>query len=169
MPTVVLIDEVESMVVARSEASLAANPADVHRATDAVLAALDSNTSSYPNIFFVATSNFTGALDEAFRSRVDVEIYVPPPDAPGALAILTATLEAMAPAFPPLAQLARDPELEKVAQQVAGIDGRRIRKTITEAMAGREETAVDPGCMTVADLFSAVARVKQEDGRLDQK
>ena len=64
MPTVVLLDEVESMAVARSEASLAANPADVHRATDAVLAALDSNTSNFPNVIFVATSNFTGALDE---------------------------------------------------------------------------------------------------------
>ena len=32
MPTVVLLDEVESMAVARSAASLSANPADVHRA-----------------------------------------------------------------------------------------------------------------------------------------
>ena len=167
MPTVVLLDEVESMVVARSEASLAANPADVHRATDAVLAALDSNTSSFPNIFFVATSNFTGALDEAFRSRVDVEIYVPAPDAPAALAILKVTLEAMSDAFPPLAQLACDPRLEEVAQQIAGTDGRRIRKMITEAMIGRHETVVDPACMTVEDLFSAVARVKQ-DSRHDQ-
>src|SRR3984957_5667934 len=46
MPTVVLLDEVETMVVARSEASLSANPVDVHRATDAVLTAIDSNTKS---------------------------------------------------------------------------------------------------------------------------
>lgn len=162
MPTVVLLDEVESIVVARSEVSLASNPADVHRATDAVLAALDANTSSFPNIFFVATSNFTGVLDEAFRSRVDVEIYVPSPDAQGALAILRATLEAMSPEFPQLAQLANDPQLEKVARKIAGIDGRRIRKTITEAMIGRHETVVDPGCMTVEDLFSAATRVKQD-------
>lgn len=162
MPTVVLLDEVESIVVARSEVSLASNPADVHRATDAVLAALDANTSSFPNIFFVATSNFTGVLDEAFRSRVDVEIYVPSPDAQGALAILRAALEAMSLAFPQLAQLANDPQLEKVARKIAGIDGRRIRKTITEAMIGRHETVVDPGCMTVEDLFSAATRVKQD-------
>ena len=162
MPTVVLLDEVESMVVARSEASLAANPADVHRATDAVLAALDSSTLRFPNIFFVATSNFTGALDEAFRSRADVEIFVPAPDAPGALAILKATLRAMSPAFPPLAQLALDPRLEKAAQELTGIDGRRIRKTITEAMIGRDETVVDPGRMTVEDLYSAVMRVKHD-------
>ena len=168
MPTVVLLDEVESMVVARSEASLAANPADVHRATDAVLAALDSNTSNFPNILFVATSNFTGVLDEAFRSRVDVEIYVPAPDAPGAHEILKVTLKEMSAAFPPLAQLARSRRLAKVAQQIAGIDGRRIRKTINEAMIGRIETVLDPGCMTVEDLLSAAARVKRETGA-DQK
>jgi pachytene checkpoint protein 2 len=68
MPTVVLLDEVESMAVARSEASLAANPADVHRATDAVLTALDANAVSMPQLFIVATSNFTRALDAAFLS-----------------------------------------------------------------------------------------------------
>ena len=58
MPTVVLLDEVESMAVARSEASLAANPADVHRATDAVLSALDSNTSNFPNILLRRDKQF---------------------------------------------------------------------------------------------------------------
>jgi SpoVK/Ycf46/Vps4 family AAA+-type ATPase len=70
-PTVVVLDEVESMAVARSEASLAANPADVHRATDAVLTALDDNARYHPHLFFVATSNFTAALDGAFLSRSD--------------------------------------------------------------------------------------------------
>ena len=74
----------------------------------------------------------------------------------------------MSPAFPPLAQLACDSRLKKVAQQLAGTDGRRIRKTITEAMIGRHETVVDPSRMTVEDLLSAAARVKQNT-RPDQK
>ena len=157
---VVLLDEVESMAIARSEASLAANPADVHRATDAVLAALDSNTARFPNIYFVATSNFTGALDEAFRSRVDVEVYLPVPDAAGVLAILQGALEAMSPAFPAMTQLAHDPGLQRVAERVVGLDGRRIRKTLTEAMLSRQETVVDPSCITIDDMMSAVARVR---------
>ena len=169
MPTVVLLDEVESMAVARSEASLAANPADVHRATDAVLAALDSNTASFPNLIFVATSNFTGGLDEAFLSRVDVAIHVPAPDVAGALAILKVTLEAMSTAFPPLARLACDPGLETVAQELAGTDGRRVRKAISEAMLGRHETVVDPGQVTVEDLLSAAARVKENDRSVKTK
>lgn len=162
-PTVVLLDEVESMVVARSQASLAANPADVHRATDAVLTAIDSSASALPHLIFVATSNFTGAIDEAFLSRADVAIHVPTPDVPGILAILKTTLEAMSKAFPALAQLARGPQLEQVAKALAGMDGRRIRKTVSEAMLGRLETVIQPGDLTIEDLMSAAGRIQPSD------
>lgn len=161
MPTVVLLDEVESMVVARSQASLAANPADVHRATDAVLTAVDSNASCLPHLIFVATSNFTGAIDEAFLSRADVTIHVPAPDVPGVLAILRTTLKAMATAFPRLDQLARSSELEQVAKLLVGTDGRRVRKTVSEAMLARLETVVQPGDLTIKDLMSAAVRVRE--------
>jgi AAA+ superfamily predicted ATPase len=45
-PLIVLLDEVETLAVDRQRLSLEANPIDVHRATDAVLAALD-NPSPY--------------------------------------------------------------------------------------------------------------------------
>lgn len=169
MPTVVLLDEVESMVVARSQASLAANPADVHRATDAVLTAIDSNASALPHLIFVATSNFTGAIDEAFLSRADVAIHVPTPDVPGILAILKTTLEAMANAFPPLAHLARRPQLSQVAKALAGSDGRRIRKTVSEAMLGRLETVIQPGDLTIEDLMLAAARIQPSDQMVQTK
>ena len=164
MPTVVLLDEVESMAIARSEASLAANPADVHRATDAVLAALDSNTVDHPNLVFVATSNFVGALDVAFLSRVDVQIRVPAPDVSGIVAILEHALQSMASAFAPLGRLACDPGLAQVAEGLAGADGRRVRKTITEAMLARRETVLDPGVTTIDDLIAAAARVMEDAG-----
>ena len=164
MPTVVVLDEVESMAIARSEASLAANPADVHRATDAVLAALDSNTGDFPNLVFVATSNFTRALDEAFLSRVDVHIRVPVPDSSGIVEILKHALRSMASAFAPLSQLACDPGLDQVAERLAGADGRRVRKTVTEAMLGRRETVLDPGSTTIDDLLAAASRVMEDGG-----
>ena len=168
MATVVLLDEVESMAIARSEASLAANPADVHRATDAVLAALDSNTVDFPNLVFVATSNFMGALDEAFLSRVDVHIHVPVPDVSGIVKILRHALESMAPAFPRLGQLACDAGVERVAERLVGADGRRIRKTIMEAMLGRHETVLDPGSTTIDDLLAAAGRV-MKDGSVQDR
>jgi SpoVK/Ycf46/Vps4 family AAA+-type ATPase len=159
LPTVVLLDEVESMAVARSEASLAANPADVHRATDAVLAALDSSAAGLAHLVFVATSNFTGALDIAFHSRVDAAIHMPAPDTEAAVAILKHTLEGMSTRFPALARLAKSSALRKVAQRLAGNDGRRIRKTVTEGMLGRLEASIDPGQLTVDDLLEAATRV----------
>lgn len=157
-PTVVLLDEVESMAVARSEASLAANPADVHRATDAVLTALDDNAANHPHLLVVATSNFTTALDDAFLSRADVAIEVPPPDAVAAAEIVRATLCGMATAFPELKKLADDRGLASVGKRLAGTDGRQIRKTVTEAMVRRIETVKDPSQLTVKDIAEAATR-----------
>lgn len=162
IPTVVLLDEVESMAVARSEASLAANPVDVHRATDAVLTALDDLARSHPHIVTVATSNFMSGLDIAFISRADVAIEVPLPDQCGLLAILRQTLHEYGKVFPSLAQLAEAPSLSRVAQVMVGMDGRSARKLIPDAAARRLETAVDLNLLTLADLHSAAASYRSE-------
>ncbi|MCP4308651.1 MAG: AAA family ATPase [bacterium] len=155
MPTIVLLDEVESMAVARSEASLAANPVDVHRATDAVLTALDELTTRHPHIVTIATSNFTNGLDAAFVSRADSAIKVGLPDELALLRILRDTLDGYAGAFPSIAGLAADPAIESVAKRMIGMDGRAARKLVAEAAARRLETAVDPGELQIADLLEA--------------
>src|SRR5262249_61735602 len=71
-PTIVLLDEVETLAVARSGLSMDVNPIDVHRATDALLAQLDVLAAISPQLMFVATSNFPEAIDEAFVSRSDL-------------------------------------------------------------------------------------------------
>lgn len=152
LPTILMLDEVESLAVARSEASLAANPADVHRATDAVLTALDELAVSHPHIVVVATSNFTGALDEAFKSRADVIVEMPMPDAAAVHAILRQTLEGFGGAYPSLRLLSKDPRLAKVARTLAGSNGRAVRKSVTEAMLLRLDVALAPGRLTIEDL-----------------
>jgi len=156
IPTVVLLDEVESMAIARSAASLAANPADVHRATDAVLAALDYNADQHPHVFFVAISNFTSALDGAFLSRSDAAILVPLPDASALQAILQSTLLALGDKYPALRNLARAPGLTEIAAHAQGLDGRRARKVVFEALSHRLDTVLDPGRLTEHDLAAAV-------------
>jgi pachytene checkpoint protein 2 len=156
MPTVVLLDEVESMTVARSAASLSANPADVHRATDAVLASLDRTAADHSHIVTVATSNFTDALDDAFKSRADASIEVPLPDASAIAAILTQTLNDFAVAYAPLASLASDKRLTTIAKRLVGADGRQVRKLITDAMSTGLETVSDPGKLTIAQLEEAI-------------
>lgn len=163
VPTVVVLDEVESMAVARSAASLSANPADVHRATDAVLMALDRNARAHPHLVTIATSNFTLALDEAFRSRADASIEVPLPDQAGALAILQRTLADFGKRYRKLGLLAQDQHLARVAGELVGLDGRRIRKVITEALAGSRETVLDPDKLRTPDLLAAAQRLKDAE------
>lgn len=162
VPAIVVLDEVESMAVARSEASLAANPADVHRATDAVLMALDRNADFHPHIVTIATSNFTNALDEAFRSRADLSLEVPLPGIEAAVAIVRDTLRGFSVAYPNLASLANAPELDALGEDLVGLDGRQLRKLVTEAMARRREVVLDPGALTDTDLADAVKGVHQE-------
>ena len=159
--TVVVLDEVESMAVARSEAALSANPVDVHRATDAVLTSLDRNTRRYPHIVTVATSNFTRGLDAAFLSRADRAIEIGLPSTEALLAILRDTLAGYADAFPDLKKLGSSAELPEVAKQMAGMDGRTARKLVAMAAAGRLETAMNPGALTPADLLGAATAHRQ--------
>lgn len=163
LPTVVLLDEVESMAVARSAASLSANPADVHRATDALLMALDRNARAHPHLLTLATSNFTEALDEAFRSRADVAIEVAPPDLAGVTAILQRTLSDFGRRYRKLGMLAHDPHLTQVARELVGLDGRRIRKVVTVALAGRRETVLDPDKLRVHDLLAAAVHLQNAE------
>jgi len=155
MPTIVVLDEVESMTVARSAASLSANPADVHRATDAVLTALDRNAATHPHLLVAATSNFTATLDEAFLSRCDTAVLIPLPTIPAITQILAATLRDFAALDPALGRLAASPMLARVAALLEGIDGRQARKLISEAMTRRLDTVLDPGALTPTDLLAA--------------
>ena len=155
IPTVVLLDEVESMAVARSSASLSANPVDVHRATDAVLTALDNNAQTSGNLFTVATTNFPDAVDEAFSSRADIVINMPKPDKASIESILRQTLAAFGADFPHLTELANDPEIPNVAIALDGRDGREVRKLVTQAMLERFETTVNPDELAISDLLDA--------------
>jgi SpoVK/Ycf46/Vps4 family AAA+-type ATPase len=129
----------------------------VHRATDAVLTALDDNARRHPHLFFVATSNFTAALDGAFLSRSDAAILVPLPTREALREIIASTLLALAEVFPGLRELAGSPSVACAADMAAGMDGRRARKVVFEALSRRLETVLDPARLTGDDLADAVA------------
>jgi SpoVK/Ycf46/Vps4 family AAA+-type ATPase len=62
---IVLIDEIETLAVDRQKLSFDANPADVHRATDAALSGMDRLAREHKNVLIIATTNFPKALDKA--------------------------------------------------------------------------------------------------------
>jgi hypothetical protein len=43
------------------------------------------------------------------------------------------------------------------------MDGRRIRKVVTEALAARRETVLDPDALRLEDLMTAASRLKHTD------
>jgi len=98
-PTIVLLDEVETLAADRAKMSMQANPIDIHRATDAVLVQLDMLAEQNPQLLFIATSNFPKAIDSAFTSRCDLVLALPLPDENACAAILRDCLTGLGRTF----------------------------------------------------------------------
>ena len=161
--TIVLIDEVESFAVRRSTASFGANPVDVHRATDALLAGIDAVAAELPRVLFVATTNFLEAVDEAFLSRADLVLELALPETATIARIIGHSLQELAAIWPGIVSLADDDGLHaKLAAACAGWDGRRVRKLVLSALTVRQEVTRDPNLLTVDDLLDAVSHTTPE-------
>jgi AAA+ superfamily predicted ATPase len=155
--TIVLVDEVESFAVRRSAASFGANPVDVHRATDALLAGIDAVAADLPRVLFLATTNFADAVDEAFLSRADLVLKLSLPDTTTIAQIIRHSLDELAGLWSGTRALAQDDGLHaKLAAACAGFDGRRVRKLVLSALALRQEVTRDPNELTADDLVAAV-------------
>lgn len=156
-PTIVLLDEVETLAADRAKLSLESNPIDVHRAVDAVLTSVDRLAREHADLLFIATTNVPHEVDAAFTSRADVVYAFPLPNLEAREEILTATVEAVAKKFPDARRLIEDGSVRRAAEAADGLDGRRLRKLVASACAERAEADVDPNQLTGADLLAAVA------------
>jgi AAA+ superfamily predicted ATPase len=168
-PCVVLLDEVEALAADRRKMSMEANPVDVHRATDAVLTQLDRLAADFPQLLFIATSNFAGAIDEAFFSRADLVVTIDLPSADACKAIVLDTIDRMAMVFPKLAKLRHAPQVEKAASLAVGLDARRIRKSILAALAHSKQIAVNPESLTGEAVLAAVQRAQAERVKMEKQ
>jgi len=157
-PTVVLLDEVESLAVSRTGASLETNPVDVHRATDAVLAGVDRVSRECPNVVFIATTNHVAGVDVAFLSRADLVEEVGLPGTYAVSRILRDTLAELVPA-----ERLEGPALHALATECVRrcMDARQVRKLVLRAVCATEELALAPERLTLADVAAAL----RADGR----
>jgi AAA+ superfamily predicted ATPase len=161
-PVIALLDEVETLAADRSKMSMEANPVDVHRATDAVLAQLDQLAAKYPALLFLATSNFPKAIDAAFLSRVDQIVTIDLPIVEACQSIAVDTLSALAEKFPKIGSVMKHRDLGTLGKRCLGLDGRQIRKAILSALTLHKTTALDPNRLTPEDVLAAVDQAKQE-------
>jgi SpoVK/Ycf46/Vps4 family AAA+-type ATPase len=170
-PLIVLLDEVETLAADRLRMSLEANPIDVHRATDAVLAQLDHLASTHPNLLFIATSNFPEAIDDALVSRADLVRTIGLPTAEACRTIILSTLDALAAAYKPILALKNDADIAKAAKACEGLDGRQIRKLVAAACGRRKEVALNPGLLTGADVLASAraAHAEHKEERKEKK
>ena len=135
---------------------------DVHRATDAVLAQLDQLAANYPHLLFIATSNFTRAVDGAFMSRADLIENIGMPGSEACRAILRSAVEELAKSFPTTARILKDAEFKRAATHCVGLDGRRIRKLVVSACGLNKQTALDPNKLSAADILEAAIQAQDE-------
>jgi pachytene checkpoint protein 2 len=152
-PTIVLLDEVESIAVSRGGASLETNPVDVHRATDAVLAGLDHVARDCPNVTFVATTNHAVGVDEAFLSRADlIEMF----ELPGVEAVRAILLDTLGELIPVRGD--SGPALDEVAARCVAsrMDARQVRKLVLRAVTSRRELALEPRKLRIEDIAAAL-------------
>lgn len=161
-PVVVLLDEVEALAVSRSRASLETNPVDVHRATDAVLSGVDRVARTWPNVTFIATTNYRAGVDAAFLSRADLVEEIATPGAIAVRAILADTIREVTGGDdhdgPILTEVA-------VACAERGLDARQVRKLVLRAVCSRRELALAPERLRIEDIVAVVA--DGDAGRLE--
>ena len=159
-PTIVLLDEVETLAADRSKLSLEANPIDIHRATDAVLVQLDELADQHRNLLFLATSNFPQAIDSAFTSRCDLVVHIPLPERDACRRILKDCLVELGKTYPTIGKLPSSPQFELCAAECVGLDGRAIRKMVVSALASSPQTTMNPELLTVENLRAAAHAAK---------
>lgn len=164
-PCLVLLDEVETLAPDRQRMSFEANPADVHRATDAVLAGLDLLTRNHRNILLIATTNFPQAVDRALLSRADWIEEMGPPAAEHRTEIITEVIDRLATVWPRVGELTR--HVGAFVSASEGFDGRKLRKALIAALASSVETAQDPNKVTVEHVMSTL-RAMGEDGPAEE-
>lgn len=165
-PLVVLLGEVETLAPDRKKLSLEANPVDVHRATDAVLASVDQLAAAHPQLLFVATSNFSEAVDGAFLSRADLVEFIGKPDKEVCLAILQDTIKGLAEKWSEVSRLLKSPKLLEIAEACGGLDAREIRKAVIAACTFSKNVALDPNRLTIDDLLRSVRLKNPKEKRI---
>lgn len=126
----VLMDEVESLVMARHSAIDGNEPSDALRVVNVILTQLDA-LQQYQNVLLLATSNLVEMIDNAFLDRVDKKVFVGPPGCTARRALIRSSLSILLEKqlvvwSSPLEEVTQ--LLHKISTVSDGLSGRFLRK-----------------------------------------
>ena len=127
-PAILLLDEIDGMVGSRAQGSSGGDASDVGaRILSVLLTEMDGLEPAGSAVLVVATTNRPNALDAALMrpGRLDLVLYVPPPDAAGRAAALRVHARGV--------PLADDVDLESVAARAERFTGAELQGLVREA------------------------------------
>eukprot|EP00796_Vickermania_ingenoplastis_P008249 gene8249-5770_t len=161
----VLMDEVESLVSARTTSVQGGEPTDALRAVNAILTEVD-DLQKYSNVLLLATSNLPDAMDDAFLDRADKKVFIGPPGRSARRMLLRSSIAALlhkrllgfsgdAYAFPQQLQKASD-LLKQTSARSAGVSGRFLRRV--------PFLAFGSACTNVSSLLSTATAEPAAEG-----
>lgn len=165
----VVIDEVESLAAARSQAVANGEPSDAIRAVNALLTQIDE-LGRRPNVMVMSTSNMAKAMDAAFVDRADWKVFIGPPDVAARRVILQSCVDEMIRVGivsndEAVDSDALDAAVEHAVSNSAGLSGRLLRKMVVVAHAvvlrGREQ-------LNAIDLWRAIGEACKNESVVRQ-
>jgi AAA+ superfamily predicted ATPase len=142
VPTAVILDDAEAVLMSRKQSTQSNDPTDVAKATTTLLHGLDRLRFN-PNIVQFATLNISGLVDEAILSRCDVIIPFNLPNVQARTAILTRNLKG----------LAGERVLGKLVAATEGKSGRDLNKI--NLLAYLQGTGTSLNDLTESDYLAA--------------
>ena len=151
-PCVLFFDEVDALGAKRSDMRGSAGRQVINQ----FLAELDGVKASNDGLLILAATNTPWALDTAFRrpGRFDRVLFVPPPDAAGAAAILRVLLQGK-----PQERV----DTDGVAKKCRGFSGADLKAVVDVAVEAKLAKAMKTGTpepLTTKDLLKAAKQVK---------
>jgi transitional endoplasmic reticulum ATPase len=150
-PTVIFIDEIDSLVPARGGGL--GEPQVTERVVNTILAEMDG-LEELNNVVVIGATNRPSLIDPALLrpGRFDELIYVAPPDTPGRRRILAIHTSGM--------PLADDVDLESLAQRTENFTGADLEDLVRRAGLTALRRGLDAGHVTKADFETALGETR---------
>jgi SpoVK/Ycf46/Vps4 family AAA+-type ATPase len=166
LPIFVVVDEVETVAVARASIDPETNPLDVMFGVNAFIEGLDT-LLELSNLFWIFTSNLPVLIERAVEERADFHALIPLPDGEQRANILVDALGAIAPGCPHIAAQLRDlgaqADYADLIRLSDGLSARQLRQLVLNGLTLAER----PTDLELAHVTSAarIARLRQQHHR----